>query len=120
MIKLKDEYTFAGVFQGEIIQFDIGDAGGGSSAGGWHPGKWEQLGEGAIAAINQYGEVFWAEGIEEDYQELVNRVSRFVRLWDNSIRLKRERVAESPRGGQELRRDFFCPAEKEGIREAIG
>lgn len=80
MIHLKDEYTFAGVFQEKIIAFTIGESNGGKDSDGWYPGNWERLGETPIAAINQYGEVF--SGRKVDLQELAGMVVSCVRLWD--------------------------------------
>jgi hypothetical protein len=88
MIHLNDEYSFCAVFEGGLALFTIGDCGGGSSANGYHPGAWESLGEEPIAAINQYGQVFWADGQPQDYQGLANRVCGQVAMWDGGTALK--------------------------------
>lgn len=91
MIHLKDEYTFCAVFQdGRLAEFNIGETEGGKNADGWHPGEWSSVFEGAIAAVNQCGEVFWVPGVDHDYQALANKVCSKICTWDGSAYLCRD------------------------------
>jgi hypothetical protein len=89
-IQLNDEYTFCAVYAGgELSKFTIGDAGGGRDSSGWHPGSFEDFDESMVAAVNQYGEVFWKPGVVRDYQSLANLICGLL-LWDGDTYICRD------------------------------